>query len=49
VLGLGAFGLLASRLGNTRLFWVCAGFALITLVVVGFAGQRAVEGSDAST
>jgi SET family sugar efflux transporter-like MFS transporter len=37
VLGLGAFGLLASYLGNTRLFWVCAGFALVTLAVVAFA------------
>ena len=46
VLGLGAFGLLASYLGNTRLFWVCAGFALITLVVVSFARKRPVERAD---
>ena len=40
VLGLAAFGLLASYLGNTRLFWVCAGFALVTLGVVSFARHR---------
>ena len=43
VLGLGAFGLLARHLGNARLFWVCAGFALITLAVVSFARSRARE------
>jgi SET family sugar efflux transporter-like MFS transporter len=40
LLGFGAFGLLASYLGNARLFWVCAGFALITLAVVSFARNR---------
>ena len=48
VLGLGAFGLLASYLGNTRLFWVCAGFALITLAVVSFARKRPLKGADIS-
>jgi SET family sugar efflux transporter-like MFS transporter len=41
VLGLGAFGLLASYMGNTRLFWVCAGFALVTLAVVSFTRESA--------
>jgi len=40
LLGSSAFGLLASYLGNAYLFWVCAGFALITLAVVTFARQR---------
>jgi SET family sugar efflux transporter-like MFS transporter len=43
VLGLSAFALLASYLGYGRLFWVCAGFALITLAVVSFARRRAVD------
>jgi len=46
LLGFGAFGLLASYLGNARLFWVCAGFALITLGVVSFARNRSVEGAN---
>lgn len=49
LLGFSAFALLASYFGNTRLFWVCAGFALVTLVVVSFARQRPVEGADART
>ncbi|MET0593996.1 MAG: MFS transporter [Polyangiaceae bacterium] len=40
LIGAGAFGLLAAHLGHTRLFWVCAGFALITLTVVSFVRQR---------
>jgi SET family sugar efflux transporter-like MFS transporter len=40
LLGFGAFGLLATYLGNARLFWVCAGFALITLGIVSFARNR---------
>ncbi|HMJ53092.1 MAG TPA: sugar efflux transporter [Polyangiaceae bacterium] len=39
LLGFGAFGLLASSLGHARLFWVCAGFALVTLAIVSFARQ----------
>ena len=47
LLGFGAFGLLASYLGNARLFWVCAGFALITLAVVSFARKEGqVKGAD---
>jgi MFS transporter, SET family, sugar efflux transporter len=46
VLGLAAFGLLASYLGYSRLFWVCAGFALITLAVVSFARQRPLKSAD---
>jgi SET family sugar efflux transporter-like MFS transporter len=42
LLGFSAFGLLASYLGNARLFWACAGFALSTLIVVSFARQRRV-------
>jgi SET family sugar efflux transporter-like MFS transporter len=34
VLGFGVFGVLAGYLGNTRLFWACAGFALTTLIVM---------------
>jgi SET family sugar efflux transporter-like MFS transporter len=43
LLGFGAFGLLATQLGHARLFWVCAGFALITLTVVVFARPREVK------
>ena len=39
LLGFAAFGLLASTLGNARLFWACAAFALTTLLVVSFARQ----------
>ena len=46
LLGFGAFGLLASYLGNTRLFWVCAAFALVTLAVVSFVGKRPLEAAD---
>ena len=46
LLGFGAFGLLASYLGNTRLFWVCAAFALITAAVVSFARKRVIKGAD---
>jgi MFS transporter, SET family, sugar efflux transporter len=46
LLGLGAFGLLASYLGHARLFWVCAGFALITLALVTFARQPQVVGAN---
>jgi SET family sugar efflux transporter-like MFS transporter len=46
LLGFGAFGLLASYLGHARLFWVCAGFALITLAVVVFAQKRMVKPAD---
>jgi SET family sugar efflux transporter-like MFS transporter len=49
LLGFGAFGLLASYLGQARLFWVCAGFAMITLVVVSFTRQQAVKGADETT
>jgi len=40
LLGFGAFGLLASYLGNAGLFWVCASFALMTVIVVSFARTR---------
>lgn len=40
LIGAGAFGLLVPYLGNSRLFWVCASFALITLTVVSFARKR---------
>jgi MFS transporter, SET family, sugar efflux transporter len=46
LLGFGAFGILASYLGHARLFWVCAGFAAITLAVVSFARNRQVNGAD---
>lgn len=46
VLGSGAFGLLASYLGSTRLFWVCAGFAMTTLAVVVFARQPPLKEAD---
>jgi predicted MFS family arabinose efflux permease len=46
LLGFGAFGLLASYLGHARLFWVCAGFAVITLAVVSFARERPLKGAD---
>jgi SET family sugar efflux transporter-like MFS transporter len=46
LLGFGAFGLLASSLGHARLFWVCAGFAMMTLLVVSFARQRPLKGAD---
>jgi SET family sugar efflux transporter-like MFS transporter len=48
LLGFGAFGLLASHLGNTRLFWVCAAFALTTLAVVAFARKPLPKGADVS-
>ena len=40
LVGFSAFALLASYLGKTRLFWVCAGFALVTLAVVAFARKH---------
>jgi MFS transporter, SET family, sugar efflux transporter len=46
LIGFGAFGLLASYLGHARLFWVCSGFALITLAVVSFARTRQVKSAD---
>jgi MFS transporter, SET family, sugar efflux transporter len=46
LLGFAAFGLLASYLGHTRLFWACAGFALITLIVVSLARQQPLRRAD---
>jgi MFS transporter, SET family, sugar efflux transporter len=46
LLGFGSFALLASYLGDRRLFWVCAAFALITLVVVSFARKRTLQGAN---